>query len=327
MFAEDRELQGILSRSSIWATEEILLPTLVALLGHRSERGPSSYDYVLYRPPYEGPEIEAAMAREDVFWAHPVPRQYQDTFRAGIRARFDQYRCPRAAAPPRSQQPDSFDPSRLVAPVLQRMRGIDGWLEEDEAELLAMATHEVLSATPVGTAVVEVGSHLGRATTVLASVVQARDEGVRVHAIDPHEGHVGALDTGLVAAPSSPEALLANLRRAGVASCVAIHHARPAAVAWHEPIALLLVDGLHDYASTAQDFFRFEPFLPAGAVAAFHDYAEYFPGVVVFVDELIESGAWRRIGLVRSMIVLLRVAPPAASDAGVADAARRDVAA
>jgi hypothetical protein len=41
---------------------------------------------------------------------------------------------------------------------------------------------------------------------------------------------------------------------------------------------------------------------------AFHDYADYFPGVRAFVDHLIESRRYDALGLARSMIVLRRAA-------------------
>jgi hypothetical protein len=129
--------------------------------------------------------------------------------------------------------------------------------------------------------------------------------------VDPHAGYVGALDTGLIPAPSSVEQLRANLERAGLAELVEVHHARAFELTWNKQIALLLVDGLHDYASVALDFFTFEPCLLVGAHVAFHDYADYFPGVVSFVNELLAGGEWERVALVRSLIVLQRVTAPA----------------
>jgi glycosyltransferase involved in cell wall biosynthesis len=309
LFDEDEELRSILSQSAIWATEEVILPTLVALLGYDIAKGPTSYDYVAYRAPYSAAEIDTAMSRQDVFWAHPVPRHYRDPLRSRTRDRFAQYRQSPQTDPPQQEIPPP-EPLRLLLPILDRMRAIRGWLEDDEADLLIAATDRALDTCGDAAAIVEVGSHLGRATVVLASVVQARAASARVHAVDPHDGHVGALDTGLVMAQSSPAQLQANLARAGVDGLIEIHHARAAEVKWDQRIELLLVDGLHDFANVSQDFFHFEPFLPAGALVAFHDYASYFPGVVCFVDELIDSGGWQKVAQVRSMIVLRRVKLP-----------------
>jgi hypothetical protein len=245
-----------------------------------------------------------------VYWAHPVARQYQDPVRCSTRTRFDQYRRSRGTETAAIPETNPAEPLRLIVPILASMRAVAGWLEEDEAELLIVAAERALTTHGDSGAIVEVGSYLGRATVVLASVVKSRAASVRVHAIDPHEGHVGALDTGLTAAPSSPALLRSNLLRAGVADFVEIHHGRPTDLEWDQPLALLLVDGLHDYPNVARDFFRFEPFLSVGAYVAFHDYASYFPGVLTFVDELLESGEWSRAALVRSMIVLKRLNAP-----------------
>jgi hypothetical protein len=85
---------------------------------------------------------------------------------------------------------------------------------------------------------------------------------------------------------------------------VEVIQARAPDVSWQEPIALLLIDGLHDHASVARDFHCFEPWLAEGAYVAFHDYAGYFPGVMAFVDELLVAGAYRKVQVAGSMFVL-----------------------
>ncbi|HEX9316067.1 MAG TPA: hypothetical protein VGA71_11760, partial [Actinomycetota bacterium] len=85
---QDDQFQDILGRSSLWASEEVLLPSLVALAGHEVVQNWSSYDFVQYRKPLSPAEIEAALERPDVFWVHPVPRDYDDPIRARVRARF-----------------------------------------------------------------------------------------------------------------------------------------------------------------------------------------------------------------------------------------------
>ena len=41
---------------------------------------------------------------------------------------------------------------------------------------------------------------------------------------------------------------------------------RPHEVEWSQPIAFLLVDGLHDYASVSRDFYAFEAHLTEAAL-------------------------------------------------------------
>jgi len=81
----------------------------------------------------------------------------------------------------------------------------------------------------------------------------------------------------------------------------------PSAVAWHEPIDLLVVDALHDYASVAADFRHYEPSLRPNAYVAFHDDAPYFPGVQAFVGELRRGGAYRDVVQAGTLTVLQRI--------------------
>ena len=87
----DPELQAIMSRTSLWAPEELVLPTLVALAGHELARNPCSYDYVLFRKDLSVAQLDVAMSRPDVHWAHPFPRRYDDPLRAYVRERFGGY--------------------------------------------------------------------------------------------------------------------------------------------------------------------------------------------------------------------------------------------
>jgi Methyltransferase domain len=78
-------------------------------------------------------------------------------------------------------------------------------------------------------------------------------------------------------------------------------------------VDFLVVDGLHDYASVARDFHAFEALLPAGALVGFHDYADYFPGVRDFVDELLNESEWQEMAQAGSMKLLRRQAIPLAA--------------
>ena len=68
-----------------------------------------------------------------------------------------------------------------------------------------------------------------------------------------------------------------------------------------------LIDGLHDYPSVLRDFTHFESHLVDGGLALFHDYADYFPGVPAFVDELSASGRYQTIARARSLIALRKL--------------------
>jgi glycosyltransferase involved in cell wall biosynthesis len=97
LFASDDELQEILRRTRTWATEEVILPTVVALLGYEVAAHPHSDDFVQYKQAFSRQQIEGALARPDVYWIHPVPRRYDDPLRKLIRQRHDGYRGDAAA--------------------------------------------------------------------------------------------------------------------------------------------------------------------------------------------------------------------------------------
>jgi hypothetical protein len=91
LFAVDAELQAIMRATQIVVTEEVILPTLIALLGYEIRQNPCSYDIVKFRARYTPGEVDAALMRPDVFWIHPVARQYNDELRTRIRTTFNGY--------------------------------------------------------------------------------------------------------------------------------------------------------------------------------------------------------------------------------------------
>lgn len=312
LFATDVELKRIMEQTQIWASEEVILPTLVALLGYTIARNPCSDDFVKYRVPYTVSQLDEALARPDVYWIHPVPRQYDDPLRMHLRTRFDQYERPfptdaasALAAGVADGQP-AQEPTLLRAlSIVERMRTIDGWLTDDEADLLVGTTVRLLARPEPGT-IVELGSHCGRATVVIGSVVKAVRPSVQVHAIDSHDGVVGALDQGLIHGPGTLDVFHRNIEAAGISGVVDVVVSAPRDVVWTEPIGLLVVDGLHDYASVVRDLHTFERWLGPGSIVAFHDYADYFPGVVTLVNECVRSGRYRTVARASSMFVVER---------------------
>lgn len=87
LFRHDPELPTYLEGSRIWATEEVLLPSFVALLGYRIVRNPCRYDFVKFRTQFTVEEFERAFTLSDVYWVHPVPRRMDDPLRRYVRRR------------------------------------------------------------------------------------------------------------------------------------------------------------------------------------------------------------------------------------------------
>lgn len=322
MFAADQMLQYIMGRTRIWASEEVILPSLVALLGYEVCCSPFSYDYVQYRKTYSVHQLGHAQARPDVFWIHPVPRRYDNVLRGHIRSVSGNYELGCLSEEKMEHNNDhACDSLLLIWPILMRMKRIDGWLAEDEADLLVAATSKALTKLPAPHAVVEIGSYCGRSTVVLGSVVKTLCPESTVYAVDPHDGKVGALDIGIQTMPPTLTKLKYNLAQADLTDVVSIIPQHSWEVSWDKPISLLLIDGLHDYTNVARDFFHFESLLLPGSYVAFHDYADYYPGVKVFVDELLKNGRYQKLACASSMIILQTIAAAESAEVSVADSA------
>lgn len=309
-FAEDKQLREIMRDSQIWATEEVIIPTLVKLLGYKIEQNPCSYDYVKYRVSYSPRQIEVALKRQDVFWVHPVPRRYDDSLRKYIREGFNHYESPH-------KHSDTLPPSNkgseqtflLSVSILNAMKKVEGWLEEDEADLLISACSWALIELSEDNSIVEIGSYCGRSTVVLGSVVKAISPKAKVYAIDPHDGAIGALDRDFRKVTPTLTKFKSNITHANLTDVVETIPKKSFEVNWSKPINLLLIDGLHDYVNVARDFFCFEPWVVDRGYVIFHDYADYYPGVKAFVNETLGSGGYRKVQCVRSMIVLQKLKP------------------
>jgi precorrin-6B methylase 2 len=137
---------------------------------------------------------------------------------------------------------------------------IPGWLTRAQARLLWDA---VLRLRP-GSEVVEIGSHQGRSTVVLAAA--AGCVSARVTAIDPF------VEGRLFGGPGTRELFLANVRATGVGERVRliVDHSTRVRPTWREPIDLLYIDGKHDY-WTVRDDLRWARHLPPGAEVLIHD--------------------------------------------------------
>lgn len=160
--------------------------------------------------------------------------------------------------------PAADDPHAGSSPTAQwsqlwaRIDAVPGWLTQAQARALSSAVQRL----PAHGTVVEIGSHRGRSTLVLAT---ARPD-VRVVAIDPF------IQTRLLPGSSVQRELLENVRQFGVDARVELiaTTSRKARATWTEPIDLLWIDGKHDVISLLQDL-RWTRFLAPGAAVFVHD--------------------------------------------------------
>jgi predicted O-methyltransferase YrrM len=288
-----------MKHTNIWAIEEVLFPTVVKLLGYNISSNPCSQDYVRYKYRFNAEHVRSAIKRNDAYWIHPVERKYGDPLRKYIREHFNHYVAPSGNAN-EIKKNDGFS----VFKILDEIHKIHGWLSDREADLLIRTTFRACenSSDPI----VEIGSFHGKATVAMGSVLKAFYPDNRIFAIDPHDGRLGASDRKIEYVTPSFDRFRENIRRAGLEGVVKPIRDHSNNVKWDKPISLLLIDGLHDYPSVSGDFFKFSDWIKPGGFVAFHDYADYFPGVKAFVDELL-TGEFERFDLADSLIVLRKM--------------------
>jgi predicted O-methyltransferase YrrM len=296
---QDAQLQAILACSKLWATEEVLFPTLAALLGFDIARNPCRQDWVQFRQTYRTSDCDAAFASHDAFFMHPVPRRLEDPLRARVRSAVHG-QC--SAVRPSTTESSDLPP--LLTPTIAAMRAVRGWLADDEAELLLLATRAALTRPGAAGRVLEIGAFCGKATIGLATI--ARMHGARVVAVDAFDGVVGARDGSLERHNGVRQAFDRALATHNLAQAVDVQVGSAWRCALPGPFDLAVIDGLHDYAAVVEDVAAVERHLPIGARLAFHDYADYFPGVVAAVDELLADGDWREEARTSSLILLRR---------------------
>lgn len=177
---------------------------------------------------------------------------------------------------------------------------VEGWLTEWEGELLFRLAQ---TCSPAG-AIVEIGSWQGKSAIWLA---HGSRQGPRtpVYAIDPH---VGSPEHQLEGGPVwTFDAFQRNIARAGVDDLVRpiLKTSAEAARSFDQPVALIFIDGAHEYEAVHEDIALWYPKLIEGGIMACHDTAYRPPkwrGTARAVEEAIyRSSRFRKIGRVDSI--------------------------
>lgn len=137
---------------------------------------------------------------------------------------------------------------------------VPGWCTREQGQALWQAA----SRLPPGASVLEIGSHKGRSTLVLAQAVQAGDG--TVHAVDPF------IEGRLFGGQSTRVTFEQNLASAGLSDVVQLHPEFSKALrpSWDTPLDLVYVDGKHDY-WTVRDDLRWGEHLQQGGEILVHD--------------------------------------------------------
>jgi hypothetical protein len=137
---------------------------------------------------------------------------------------------------------------------------IPGWLTSGQAALL----HEQARTLPAGAAVVEIGSHKGRSTVVLADALRAG--GGTVVAIDPF------IDGRMFGGSATRNHFERHVEMAGVEDTVELvcDYSTKARKSWTRPFEMLYIDGKHDYWTFTDDL-KWRVHLPEAAPVLVHD--------------------------------------------------------
>lgn len=179
---------------------------------------------------------------------------------------------------------------------------IPGWLTEEQARLLFDAARDL----PAGPLLLEIGSHQGKSTVVLATAARAR--GGRVVAVDPF------VDGRLFGGASTRDKFEGNLRQAELTDAVELlsEYSTRARPTWSRDLDYLYIDGKHDYWTLSDDL-KWARHLPAGAPVLVHDCYSSI-GVTLGVLAKVLPSRTLRYERRAGSLALFRVGTPSVAD-------------
>lgn len=190
-------------------------------------------------------------------------------------------------------------PEREIEAALAKAFAIPGLYGRDEARFLYKLARRKGNF-------VEIGAWMGRTSALMqqaASIWKAT-----LTTIDPFIPIKGR-------ALSSPERWRSNLEKQGIAPPTL--HVMPSAevaATWVEPLALVFIDGAHDYATVLKDLLLWTPFIGVGSDVALHDmFGPLIPGVAQAVNDWWQAehddwaARWQCLGQVNLTIAFRRV--------------------
>jgi MMP 1-O-methyltransferase len=168
------------------------------------------------------------------------------------------------------------------APVRELIKGVPGWLSDEEGEALYQLAKD---CTGKGV-IVEIGSWKGKSTICLGLGSRAGN-GVRIFAVDPHADYRHG-------------EFKENIERAGIADLVTPVKGLSQDVVgdFDETIELLFVDGSHEEDDVRHDFETWVPKVVDGGVVAFHDTTWHEGVRKVVAEKIFGSRGFRDVRFV-----------------------------
>ncbi len=179
---------------------------------------------------------------------------------------------------------------------------VPGWLTQAQAELLWETAEEL----PLGALLVEIGSHQGRSTTMLAAAASGVNG--RVVAVDPF------VDGRLFGGSSTRELFEHNIEKAGLTDSVELlsEYSTRALPGWKRRIDYLYIDGKHDYWTLSDDL-KWSRHMPVGSPVLIHDCFSSIGVTLGILAHVLPSRTLtyeRRVG----SLALFRVSAPTTAD-------------
>ncbi len=173
---------------------------------------------------------------------------------------------------------------RAIFPI-HKLALPSGWFRADEGMAYRGLVERALGPGARGR-IVEVGCWLGRSTTYVARLCEARN--AELICVDSWAGSSDRFDAAyreLLAARDIEAEFRAHLAALGVIpDCRRQASLEAAASVGAGTVDLVFLDASHDHDAVAADLAAWRPCLRAGGSLAGHDYSERHPGVIAAVD-------------------------------------------
>jgi predicted O-methyltransferase YrrM len=186
---------------------------------------------------------------------------------------------------------------RIPAARRRMLETIAGNSSNRENRLLA---HLAMQA-PRGGCIVEIGALFGKSTAWLVEAAHLRAEPLKVVSIDPH----------LCGTWNAYCETVSRFRLAERGLEVRREESHAAARAWSRPIALLWIDGSHEYADVLNDIDDFTPHVMLGARIVFDDASgKVYSGVARAIDEKMHANPeFAFLGMIKNFAIFERHRP------------------